>query len=428
MRVLLVGSGGREHALAWRLTQSPNLTDLWVAGGNAGTAQLAENLPVSPEDVEGVVGAAQSHDIDLVVVGPEVPLALGLADRLGEEGIAVFGPSQAAARLESSKSFARQIMSSTGVPSPEYRVFHESGPAVDYVQSVGAPVVVKADGLAAGKGAVVCSTVEDACLVVKDSMEKGVFGAAGRTVVIEECLSGFEVSLFAFCDGDHLSNPVAAGDYKRAGDGDRGPNTGGMGSVTPPPGWSAADSAMAMELVMRPTVDALAERGTPFRGVLYAGLMVTESGPRVLEFNCRFGDPEAQVILPLLVSDPIEVMIACAEGRLSGLAVEWSQEARVGVVMASGGYPDHYETGFEISGLEAELPHTQVFHAGTRRAGDGANAPVVTSGGRVLTVVGAGDTAEIARERAYQRVHTIGFQGAFWRTDIGAAPAAELAG
>ncbi len=428
MRVLLVGSGGREHALAWRLTQSPNLTGLWVAGGNAGTAQLAENLPISPEDVAGVAGAAQSRDVDLVVVGPEAPLALGLADRLAEEGIPVFGPSQAAARLESSKSFARQVMSCAGVPSPEYRVFHEAGRAVDYVQSVGAPVVVKADGLAAGKGAVVCSTVEDACLVVKDSMEKGVFGAAGRTVVIEECLSGPEVSLFAFCDGEHLSNPVAASDYKRAGDGDRGPNTGGMGSITPPPGWSAADSAMAMDLVMRPTVDALAERGTPFRGVLYAGLMVTESGPRVLEFNCRFGDPEAQVILPLLVSDPIEVMLACAEGRLSGLPVQWSQEARVGVVMASGGYPNGYETGFEISGLDDDVPHTEVFHAGTRRDGDGANAPVVTSGGRVLTVVGAGDTAEIARERAYQRVQTIGFEGAFWRTDIGAAPAAEPAG
>ena len=427
MRVLLVGSGGREHALAWRLTQSPNLTDLWVAGGNAGTAKIAENLPVSPEDVEGVVGTAQSHDIDLVVVGPEVPLALGLADRLEEAGMPVFGPSQAAARLESSKSFARQIMSSAGVPSPVYRVFHESGPAVEYVQAVGAPVVVKADGLAAGKGAVVCSTVEDACLVVQDCMEHGVFGQAGRTVVIEECLGGSEVSLFAFCDGEHLSNPVAAGDYKRAGDRDLGPNTGGMGSITPPTGWSTADSAMAMDLVMRPTVDAMAERGTPFRGVLYAGLMVTESGPRVLEFNCRFGDPETQVILPLLVSDPIEVMMACVEGRLAELPVEWSREARVGVVMASGGYPDHYETGFEIRGLDGGLPHTQVFHAGTRWAGDGTNTPAVTSGGRVLTVVGAGETVEVARERAYQRVQAIDFQGAFWRTDIGAAPTGELA-
>ncbi len=418
MRILLVGSGGREHALAWRLRQSPRLAALLVAGGNAGTAGLAENLPVNPEDVGAVVAAARSHRIDLVVVGPEVPLALGLADRLTAAGIAVFGPTRAAAQLESSKSFALEIMAEAGVPSPEYRVFRDQAQALDYVRAFNGPLVVKADGLAAGKGVAVCPDPAAAEAAVRVCMQEGAFGAAGETVVIEECLSGPEVSVFAFCDGTDVSAPVAASDYKTIGEDGRGPNTGGMGSYTPPAGWSQELSRKVTETVLRPTAQAMARRGTPYQGVLYAGLMLTDSVPKVLEFNCRFGDPEAQVILPLLVSDPIDVMLACAEGRLAQTPVTWSRQAHVGVVMVSGGYPGSYPTGVEIFGLESGAPNTQVFHAGTRIQEEGAATRVVTAGGRVLTVVGWGDTVAEARERSYNRVAGISFEGAYYRTDI----------
>ena len=425
MRVLLVGSGGREHALAWRLSQSPRLSELKVAGGNAGTAQLAENLPINPEDVDAVLAAAKSHRMDLVVVGPEVPLALGLADRLTADDIAVFGPTRAAARLESSKGFAREIMAEAGVPSPGYRVFQDPSQALEYVRSAGGPIVVKADGLAAGKGVVVCPDPPSAEAAVRACMHDRAFGSAGDTVVIEEFLSGVEVSVFAFCDGQEVSEPVAASDYKTIGDNGQGPNTGGMGSFTPPVAWSQEFAREVTETVLRPTAQVMARHGSPFRGVFYAGLMLTGSGPKVLEFNCRFGDPEAQVILPLLASDPIDVMVACARGGLAQTPVEWSRQPHVGVVMVSGGYPGRYQTGFPIAGLESDAPNSRVFHAGTRLEGEGKSARAVTSGGRVLTVVGWGDTVAAARERAYARLAGISFEGAYYRTDI-ALPAGDV--
>ena len=420
MKVLLVGSGGREHALAWRLKRSPQLTDLWVAGGNAGTAQIATNLKVNPEDVAAVADTARSLGVDLVVVGPEQPLADGLVDRLGSAGIPAFGPSQAAAQLEASKSFARQVMLEAGIPSPEYRVFRDRSPALDFLHSHGGQVVVKADGLAAGKGVALCSSTEEAVIAVMGCMDDRIFGAAGDIVVIEEWLQGVEVSVFGFSDGEHISSLVAACDYKPIGEGDAGPNTGGMGSFTPPVFWNPQLAEEVSRTIMEPVIAAMARQGTPYRGMLYAGLMFTESGPKVLEFNCRFGDPETQVILPLLESDPIEVMTACIEGNLSQTQVCWGSQAHVGVVMVSNGYPGPYATGLEITGLDEEESDTIIFHAGAQLTGDGENSGrVVTSGGRVLTVVGRGDSLDQAREAAYRRAEQIHFENAYYRRDIG---------
>ncbi|MCH8897771.1 MAG: phosphoribosylamine--glycine ligase [Chloroflexi bacterium] len=424
MRVLVVGSGGREHALAWRLRQSPQLSGLWVAGGNAGTAQVATNLAVNPEDVRAIVDTAQAHRIELVVVGPEVPLANGLVNALTSVGIPSFGPTQAAAQIEASKGFARQLMQQAGVPGPDYRVFHDQQAALDFVGANRRPLVVKADGLAAGKGVAICREPDQAVAAVRSCMNDRQFGAAGDTVLIEEMLFGPEVSVFAFCDGQGISSLAAACDYKPVGDGDIGPNTGGMGSFAPPNFWTEALAQEVSARIMLPTVEAMAQRGTPYRGILYAGIMLTDDGPKVLEFNCRLGDPEAQVLLPLLASDPIDVMLACAEGRLAKVDVQWRNQAQVGVVITSGGYPGVYETGFEIHGLAEEQVDTQVFHAGARLVtgggSDGENIErVVTSGGRVLTVTGWGDTLEEARDKAYRRVDTISFQGAYFRRDIG---------
>lgn len=419
MKVLIVGSGGREHALAWRLGQSPELSGLWVASGNAGTAQIAANLEVSPEDVDGLADTARSLGIELAVVGPEVPLANGLVDRLDALGIPAFGPSQAAARIESSKGFAREVMQEAGVPGPEFRVFRDQQSALDFLKQHDAPVVVKADGLAAGKGVALCSGPEEAAFAVQACMSDRIYGTAGDVVVIEELLSGPEVSVFVLTDGERLSEPVAACDYKRVGDGDTGPNTGGMGSFAPPDFWREALAGEIMGAIMRPTIEALARRGTPYRGVLYAGIMLTREGPRVLEFNCRFGDPEAQVILPLLESDPIAAMMACARGELLPDMVRWAAQPHVGVVLTSGGYPARYETGFEVSGLDAQERDSVVFHAGTRLTSQSGQSRVITSGGRVLTVVGWGHSLADARASAYRRVETINFQGSYCRSDIG---------
>ena len=429
MKVLVVGSGAREHALAWRLKRSPQVAGLWVAGGNSGTAELATNIPVSPEDVAGVVNLAKEIGADLVVVGPEQPLVDGLADRLSEVGIPAFGPSKAAAQIEASKSFARRVMVEAGVPSPDYRVFVDQTAALDFVVAHGEPVVVKADGLAAGKGVALCANAEEAVFAVKGCMDDRIFGRAGDTVVVEEWLRGTEVSVFAFCDGENLSAPVAACDYKQVGDGDQGPNTGGMGSFAPPSFWTEELARQVSESILKPTIVRMAEMGCPYKGVLYAGLMFTREGPKVLEFNCRFGDPETQVILPLLESDPVDVMMACIEGTLAGHTVRWGDKSQVGVVMTSGGYPGAYETGKEITGLKSNSrfdgpadtdTETLVFHAGAVRVNDDAGVGrVVTSGGRVLTVVGRGDSIEQAREQAYRRVAQIHFEGVQYRRDIG---------
>ena len=423
MKLLLVGSGGREHALAWRLSRSPQVTGLWVAGGNSGTAQVAANLPVNPEDVDGVAAAAQSLNIDLVVIGPEQPLAAGIVDRLTAMGIPAFGPTQAAAQLEGSKSFAREVMRQAGVPGPEFQVFNDRQAALDFLSRHRQPVAVKADGLAAGKGVILCHDPATAAAAIRSCMDDRIFGAAGDTVVIEEMLHGPEVSVFAFCDGENLSALVAACDYKAVEDGDCGPNTGGMGSFSPPAFWSAEMSAAVKTEIMQPVITAMAHRGVPYKGMLYAGLMVTAAGPKVLEFNCRFGDPEAQVILPLLESDPVTVMSACIDGNLAQTPVHWGRQHHLGVVMVSGGYPGPYATGFPITGLDADNADnadTLVFHAGAQlAAGADDGRRVVTAGGRVLTVVGRGDSLAIAREGAYCRAQEIHFANAYYRRDLG---------
>ena len=416
MNVLVIGGGGREHALAWRIARSPSLTRLWVAPGNYGTSEIATNLTVGSE-VDGLVQAARDVAADLVVVGPEAPLAEGLTDALAAVGIPAFGPAAAAAQLESSKSFAREVIREAGAPGPEFAVFTEERDAVEFLRRNPGPRVVKADGLAAGKGVVVCDNEAQAMEAVRASMSGHAFGEAGATVLLEERLEGREVSVFALTDGERLSPLVAACDYKRLEDGDRGPNTGGMGSYSPPEFWTPELSDEIERTIMRPVIERMAERGTPYRGVLYAGLMLTAGGPKVLEFNCRFGDPETQVLMPRLASDPLPAMLACAEGRLDPASVEWDERHFVGVVMASGGYPDKYETGKAIEGLEAANDDTLIFAAGVAAGPDGRPR---TSGGRVLTVVaGDADRGE-ASAQAYRRLSGISFEGAVWRSDIAA--------
>ncbi len=416
--MLLVGSGAREHALAWRIAGRPSLTRLWVTPGNYGTGHIATNLHVGSGGVASLADAAQKIRADLVVVGPEAPLAEGLADKLEEIGIPVFGPTRAAARLESSKSFAREIIREAYAPGPEFAVFTEESEALNFLRRNPGPRVVKADGLAAGKGVVVCDNEADAAKAVRACMSGRAFGEAGAKVLLEERLEGREVSVFAYCDGERLSPLVAACDYKRLEDDDRGPNTGGMGSYSPPEFWTPELSLEIERTIMLPVVDAMAERGTPYRGVLYAGLMLTTGGPRVLEFNCRFGDPETQVLMPRLDSDPLQIMYACAKGRLDPATVAWNDRQYVGVVMASDGYPAEYETGKAVTGLEKDdSDDVIVFAAGV---GGAANVRPVTTGGRVLTVVGGGGSLKEARTRAYARLAGISFDGAHWRTDIGA--------
>ena len=418
MNVLVVGNGGREHALAWRISSSPSLTRLWIAPGNYGTGRIATNLDVDGS-VETLTATAREVSADLVVIGPEAPLADGLADALGAIGIPVFGPTRAAARLESSKSFARAVMQQSGAPGPEFAVFREESDALDYLRRNPGPRVVKADGLAAGKGVTVCDDETQAAAAVRACMSGRAFGDAGATVLLEARLEGREVSVFAFCDGEHISPLVAACDYKRLNDGDGGPNTGGMGSYSPPRFWTPELCAEVERSVMRPVINAMAEQGTPYQGVLYAGLMLTADGLKALEFNCRLGDPETQTMMPSLASDPLELMLACSQGALNRVCVRWDDRCYVGVVMASGGYPDEYETGFEIAGLENEgkaSDSTTVFTGGVE---SGSLGRPVTAGGRVLTVVGGGDSLTEARERAYARLGRIAFPGAYWRSDIG---------
>jgi len=421
VRILIVGSGGREHALAWRLARSSQVTEIFAAPGNSGTALLGTNLPVAETDIDGLAQTATDRSIDLVLVGPEVPLSLGLSDRLSAVGIPCFGPSRAAARLESSKSFARDVLDAAGVPGPEYRVFRSTSAALAYAEQRNRPLVVKADGLAAGKGVAMCANLEDAKTAIVTCMQDRVFGEAGQTVVIEEWLHGPEVSVFGFTDGDDLSPLVAAADYKRVGEGETGPNTGGMGSYGPPEFWDGALAEQVRDEIMLPVIQEMASRGSPYRGVLYCGLMLTDDGPRVLEFNCRFGDPETQVIMPRLMSDPVDAMMACATGNLNDVTpVEWSDRPVVGVVMVSGGYPGSYETGLEIDGLDTSVgdgDDTLVFHAGVRDTEDGSGR-FLTSGGRVLACVGMGDAVGEARHNAYRRAVEISFEGAYYRRDI----------
>jgi phosphoribosylamine--glycine ligase len=419
MRVLVVGGGAREHALLWKLAQSPRVAALLCAPGNAGTAELAENLPVRATDVEAVVRTAVEQRADLVVVGPEEPLAAGLVDRLQETGVRAFGPTRAAARIESSKSWAKGVMGDAGVPTARAAVARTLEEAIAALGNFSLPVVIKADGLAAGKGVVVVGNRDEAFHVLTTFLEDRALGEAAATVVIEEFLRGQEVSVLALTDGSTIVPLAPACDYKRAFDRDRGPNTGGMGAYAPPPAVDAALLATIQRTILEPTVRAMADRGVPMRGVLYAGLMLTEAGPKVLEFNARFGDPETQVVLPLLDADLAELLSAVADGTLVDVPpFPPPDRAAVGVVLASGGYPAPYRTGLPIEGLEAVPDDLLVFHAGTRRDEGGR---VVTAGGRVLTVVGLGSDLAAARERAYAGVAALSFEESHHRSDIAAS-------
>jgi len=418
MKVLLVGGGGREHALAWALSRSELLSKLWCAPGNAGIAGVAECVDIAAENVEALVAFARDKSVDLVVVGPEAPLTLGLADRCAEAGIRCFGPSAAAARLEGSKTFTREVTTAAGVPGAEWAQFTDPEAARAYLRRKGAPIVVKADGLAAGKGVVVAATLEEAEQAIAEIMEDRVHGAAGSSVLIEECLLGEEVSFFALCDGTEALPLGAAQDHKRVGDGDTGPNTGGMGAYSPPPAFTPEIEAEVMARIIRPTLAEMARRGTPFRGVLFAGLMLTADGPRLIEFNVRFGDPECQVLMMRLRSDLLAALLAAAEGQLGQAELAWAEEAAMVVVMAAQGYPGPYRKGTRIEGLDAaaRVPGARIFHAGTARAADGG---FVSNGGRVLGVAGIGADLRAARDTAYAAVDALRWPEGFCRRDIG---------
>ncbi len=417
MRVLVVGSGGREHALAWKLAQSQKVTAIYCAPGNAGTTAVAKNLPVAVLDIPGLTKAAVEQAIDLVVVGPEAPLALGLADSLREEGIAVFGPSQAAARIETSKSWAKAIMAAAGVPTARSVTVEDVDAAYAALGDFAEPLVIKADGLAAGKGVVVAETRETARQAIDSMMIEESLGEAGASIVIEEFLLGTEVSLFALTDGNSIRMLLPSCDYKRACDDDQGPNTGGMGAYAPAPFVDSKTMEQFEYDILRPTITAMDAAGSPMNGVLYAGLMMTATGPMVVEFNCRFGDPETEVVLPLMTSDLADLLHATATGNLDNAApITWSDDVATGVVMASGGYPGHYVNGMAISGLESASQQALVFHAGTRFESE----KVVTAGGRVLVVVGQGSDFDASRTRAYAGVDQIAFADAIYRTDIAA--------
>ena len=424
MNILLLGSGGREHAIAWALAKSPKCEKLYVAPGNGGTASIAENVSgLNAEDGQAVLAFAQEHAIDLVVIGPEAPLVAGVADVLREAGVAVFGPDAQGAQLEGSKTYSKEFMEANGIPTARYQSFTDEAAALAYVDELGAPIVVKADGLAAGKGVVVAEDIEDAKEAVHDCFA-GTFGEAGSTVVIEECMTGPECSLLAFVTGGRAFCMATAQDHKRAFDGDCGPNTGGMGVYSPVPIVTDEELA-AMMNVMETAAAATAREpfAHDYRGVLYGGFMLTEEGPKVLEFNARFGDPETQVVLPRLKSDLVDVMWAVANGRPEDVKLEWSDQWAVCVVLASEGYPGSYEKGKVILGVDdaEELDGVIVFHAGTVH---NADEELITNGGRVLNVVALGDTFNEARELAYEACDRIEFEGKQYRSDIGYRAAA----
>ncbi len=416
MRVLVVGGGGREHALVWKLRQSPRVREVYCLPGNAGIARLARCVPGDPEDVRAVADFAQEERVDLTVVGPEAPLVAGLVDELARRGLPACGPTAAAAAIEGSKVFAKELMARHGIPTAAYRVFDDPAAAREYVERLGGPVVVKAEGLAAGKGVVVAPGPAEAAAAVEEIMVRRAFGEAGRRVVVEEYLEGEEVSVLALTDGERVLTLPSSQDHKRALDGDRGPNTGGMGAYSPAPVLTPDLAQRVEQEILLPAVRALAAEGRPYRGVLYAGLMLTAEGPKVLEFNCRFGDPETQAVLPRLEGDLADALEAAAGGDLRGVSLSWRPDAAVCVVLASEGYPGPYEKGRPISGLEeAEaMADVLVFHAGTVRR----DGQVVTAGGRVLGVTGLGPTIAAARERAYEAVERIRFAGCHYRRDI----------
>jgi phosphoribosylamine--glycine ligase len=416
MRILVVGSGGREHALAWTIAASPLVDRVFCAPGNAGIAEDAECVPIGVMDTAGIIAFCKKATIDLVVVGPEAPLVAGLVDALEAEGIAAFGPSAAAAALEGSKGFMKDLCAREGAPTAAYARFTEAKAAKAYIAAQGAPIVVKADGLAAGKGVVVAASIDEAMAAVDDAFG-GRFGAAGAEIIVEEFLAGEEASFFALCDGEHALPLVAAQDHKRVGDGDTGPNTGGMGAYSPCASVTPEIEGQVMERMILPTVRAMARDERPFKGVLFAGLMLTESGPKLLEYNVRFGDPECQALMMRLQSDLVPALLAARDGMLNRIDLRWYDQAAICVVMAANGYPDNPQRGTEIRGLAAAAqdPDVKIFHAGTKRDG----ARILADGGRVLGVTAAGPDLSAARDRAYRAVDRIVWPGGFCRRDIG---------
>ncbi|MEE2690801.1 MAG: phosphoribosylamine--glycine ligase [Pseudomonadota bacterium] len=416
MKVLLIGGGGREHALGWKIAQSPVLSTLYLAPGSPGLKPLGVTLPIGAEDIDGIVAAAAAHEVDLVVVGPEAPLAAGLTDRLTEAGIACFGPTAAAAQLEASKAFMKEVCVAAGAPTAAYGRFRRIEEAKKFLRTQQPPYVVKADGLAAGKGVVIAGDLAEADASVEDFLG-GRFGAASEEIVIEEYMHGEEASFFAICDGERALPLIAAQDHKRAFDGDKGPNTGGMGAYSPAPVFTDAIREATITRLIEPVLAEMARRGTPYRGVLYAGLMIGENGPRLVEFNARFGDPECQVLMRRLKSDLLPVLYAAARGDLAGRSLDWSNDAAALVVLAANGYPGAYSKGSAIRGVEQaeKIPGVVVFHAGTDEIG----GEIVANGGRVLNVTATAATIKEAVARAYEAVDIIDWPEGFCRRDIG---------
>lgn len=420
INVLLVGSGGREHAMTWSLANSRRIGNLYCAPGNGGTSQVAENIQLADPSINGLVKFAESYDIGLTVVGPEDWLAAGIASMFRVRGLTIFGPNQDAAKLESSKVFAKEIMTSSGIPTAGYASFtgYQNRDACSFINKHHYPLVVKVDGLALGKGVYICNTQAEAEKVLDDIMNRGVHGGFNRDVVIENYLAGQEISIHAFCDGKTAVLFPPAQDHKPIGDGDSGPNTGGMGTIAPVPWVTPGLMKTVNETIVQPTLSAMSLRGTPYTGLLYPGLKITDDGPKVLEYNVRFGDPETQSYMRLLKTDLLEILLACADGTLDQISVEWNGGYAVCVVLASGGYPDSYQKGFPITGIDQaeSVPGVVVFHAGTKYDGE----TLVTSGGRVLGVTAIGDTLQAALDRAYEGVSYIHFEGMQFRRDIGA--------
>lgn len=414
MKVLVVGSGGREHALVWKLLQSPKVSYIYCAPGNGGIRQMAECVDIKADDIEALCQFAKKNKIDLTVVGPELPLSLGIVDAFEKEGLRIFGPRKDAAILESSKAFAKDFMQKYGIPTARYKTYEDADKAKEELDSFGLPVVIKADGLAAGKGVIIAKTREEALNAIDTIMMDKHFGEAGNKVVIEEFLEGKEASILAFVDGKTAVPMVSAQDYKRAFDDDKGLNTGGMGAISPAPHYDEKVAVDVMEQIIKPTVEAMNKENRPYKGVLYFGLMITKDGPKVIEYNCRFGDPETEAVLLRLESDLVEIMEAVIDERLHEIEIEWSDYAAMCVVMASGGYPESFEKGYEIKGLENEEQGI-IFHAGTKYI----DGKIVTNGGRVLVFGALGRTLDEARTIAYGDMEKVSFKDCHFRRDIG---------
>lgn len=417
MNVLVIGSGGREHAIVWRLKQSPKVKKIYCAPGNGGIGDIAETIPLKADDLQGLVQFAETHHIDLTVVGSESPLVNGIVDLFEAHGLTIFGPSKAAAQIEGSKIFLKDFLKRHSIPTAQYASFHQSehDKAVDYVRSTQPPYVIKTDGLAAGKGVAICQSVVEAEKTLDEYFKKNVFGDAGASIVIEEFMSGEEASLFALCDGERYVLLSSAQDHKRIGEGDTGKNTGGMGAYAPAPVVTAAVLERVEKEILEPTLKGMLKDGHPYKGCLYIGLMINDGTPKVVEYNCRLGDPETQVVMPLIESDPFDLFYACAQGTLNKYTLKVKNETAVCVVIASNGYPDEYKTGKEISGLEKTEADAIVFHAGTKKV----ETKFLTSGGRVLGVTATGESLKMTMDKTYAAVKKISFDGAYFRSDIG---------